>query len=197
MLIQQISRFLKQQKGVVALETGLLISAFLLVMAIAVDFGMVVLKQGKLERVNYSLTSILRERMTLYSNSGNYTQTQAEALSQAQVNELHLLGRKLIESEELGMQVDVIYFDADKLERTVTSILSFTPNSTVVCRSPDKSMTSLQNLSPRSTSGRWMPLYRVTVCIPGNQSLFKRMLSIGSSEKVTDELSVSNIAIPR
>lgn len=192
---------LREERGAIAVETGMYFVVFSLLCALLVDFSAVFLNKSQLERVNHSLASVLRERTVFYE--------AREALTQADFNALNGLAGALLAGSRLAdnyqLSVSVVHFQdsANKNQKNVASTQSFTTGA-AGCRSTAAAITSpqLKALSPWavvdgaiSSSQRWLPVYQVTLCVPGGESLFKRI--IGLIGETTGDISVSDAVIPR
>lgn len=189
-------RFLCEERGAVAIEAGLYFVVFFLLCALLLDFSAVFLNKSYLERVTNSLASVVRERTAFYD--------EREELSQDDVDDLYKLASVLLEGSRLAdshyqLVVEAVFFETSpsNAEKTVasTSTQSFS-QGTATCNVP-VSITSTQitDLSPWHTDGRWLPVYQITVCVPGGESLFKRLL--GTVGITIGDLAVSNAVIPR
>lgn len=184
-------RFLCEERGAVAIEAGLYFVVFFLLCALLLDFSAVFLNKSYLERVTHSLASVVRERKVFYNEN--------EAISQQDANDLYALAGVLLEESRLAdshyqLVVEAIFFQSSTSKK-VASTQSFS-SGTVTCNVP-VSITSAQitDLSPWHTDGRWLPVYQITLCVPGGESLFKRLL--GTVGITIGDLAVSNAVIPR
>lgn len=163
----------------------------------------VFLNKGYLERVNHSLSSVLRERSALYQGR--------EMLTQDDVEQLDRLATLLLAENRIGkrhkLYIDAIYFSGNSRgEKTIREKREFTatnrggvscPNSVFAKDSSKLSKLSpFSNMHTASTSmEHWLPVYQVTICSEGESSLFISMMSlIGLS---FGNISISNAVIPR
>lgn len=199
--MKNFQQLFKNQRGSVTVEMAFVIMGFVLILAIIVDFGVVMLRQSKLERTNASLASVFRERETFYrqtDNDDNYLGKYAsEEIDQAQATQLGLLGIELLNEPDLSMRIDAVYFSADPLTPTVDRSLTFYFGSSQ-CGPNIAPLADLTHLSPFSGFNRWMPLYRVTTCIPGRTSWYKNIISPNlPNENTVDSMMISNITLPR
>lgn len=194
-IVRKAFTFSNNEKGAVAVEAALYFVVFFMFCAILYDFSTVFINKGHLERINYSLTSILRERSRFYEGR--------EEVSQNDVNQLDVLAAKLLSDSRIGnnyhLQVDAVYFNAEKDRKVVRLIQSFTGSSNNCELQDSLNLDALISLSPYGSYGNeekyWLPVYQVTLCIPKGESLFKRFLSIG--DKKLGRIIVSNAVIPR
>lgn len=190
----KIKRALRDDRGSVALEAGLYFVVFFVLCALLVDFSAVFLNKSYLERVTHSLASVVRERSVFYG--------EREELSQQEVSDLYDLAGVLLEESRLAgssyqLVVEAAFFQSSgsKAQKNLLNTQSFS-RGTGICRSR-VAITSAQiaALSPWDTKGRWLPVYQVTMCLPGGESLFKRALNSAGIQ--IGDIAISNAVIPR
>ena len=102
-----IQRYLRDDRGSVAIEAGLYFVVFFLLCALLVDFSAVFLNKSYLERVTHSLASVVRERSAFYG--------EKEELSQQEVSDLYELAGVLLEESRLAgsryqLGVEAVFF---------------------------------------------------------------------------------------
>lgn len=127
--------------------------------------------QGKLDRLSYSIAGILRERIQLYD--------RRETLSKEDINDIYHLATRMIKDmnpaakdRSLQMWVEQLHFApradlTDNTKHPLKSQVWFMTNVDIDayrCK-PHKLISELQELSPRGSYGRWVPLYQVTLCL--------------------------------
>lgn len=186
--------FLLSKRASIAIESAFFILGTVFIMAIAIDFGMYLVRQNKLDRLSQSLASVIRERSALYHlYEGD---DKAELITKAQVNELHKMAKKLLNDDSVDIRVDVIYFEkrSDK-EQVIASTQTIVPDSGG-CQSLETPLSDFVNLSPYSNRNRWMPLYRITACQEGKSSMFKNLINYNNNEVIAG-ISSSSIVVPR
>lgn len=189
-----VKRFLRCERGAVAVEAGLYSVVFFLLCALLTDFSTVFLNKSYLERVTHSLAGVVRERTAFY--------VERETLSQQDVNELYELAGVLMEESRLAgnlyqLVVEAVFFQpsTSKVEKLVLSTQSFS-RGTVNCSGKlPVSSTRMMALSPWDIKKHWLPVYQVTICVPGSESLFKRALNSAGIQ--FGDISVSNVVISR
>lgn len=131
---------------------------------------------GKLDRISYSIAGIVRERERLYG--GN------ERLSQAQYNELTELTKKMLSDSGLSnrnitMKIENLSFtNATGLKEP--DIHNSPEYSSGSCE-PTRSLKDMTQLSPYSNSGRWIPLYQVTLCLLPTASWYNMLINQGGA----------------
>lgn len=133
---------------------------------------------GKLDRVSYSVAGILRERIQLFD--------ARETLNQQDVDAAADLAKKIltdmnstIDLSQMSLHVEEMHFeDPIRLgddRKQIKIYKSWDSGSSVQCM-PPQPLNEQQQLTPRGSYGRWVPLYQVTVCLP-TFSWFMRLTS--------------------
>ncbi|AMO81227.1 tight adherence pilus pseudopilin TadF [Obesumbacterium proteus] len=133
---------------------------------------------GKLDRVSYSVAGILRERIQLYD--------ARETLSQQDVDATAELAKKIltdmnstIDLSQMSLHVEEMHFeDPIRLgddRKQIKLYKTWDSGSAGQC-TPPQPLNEQQQLTPRGSYGRWVPLYQVTVCLP-TFSWFTRLTS--------------------
>lgn len=133
---------------------------------------------GKLDRVSYSVASVLRERIQLFDARETLNQQDvdlAARLAARMLKDMH----NDIDLSRLQLTVEELHF-ADPLRlndtrKQVKRYRSWHSGSAEQCK-PPQPLNQLTQLTPRGSYGRWVPLYQVTVCLP-NISWFTRLTS--------------------
>lgn len=200
-------RFLKQTKGAVAIEAAFVLIVFVTVVALIVDLGTAFVQQSRLERATYTGASVFRERIALYGDriNNDRTLTHNAPVTQAEVEQLRLVINNLMSRDSLVVIVDELQFKSTSAANpTMPEVLSkrrFVAAGPTAsdCQSTLPDIEEYKAMSPWSARKRWLPLYRVTVCIPGQTSWFKKMVNSGSGTPglTVEELIAFNIVIPR
>ena len=183
----------EEESGAVAVEAGAYFVIFFLLCALLSDLSVVFLDKGRLERVNLSMATILQQRTRFYD--GN------ETLSANDVQQLYNLAGVLFKDSRLAGREYALYADAAYFSPGTTLKSSGTASfqaGSRNCRVRKYAMTSSEVTSLavwHTDDVRWLPIYQVTLCIVGTQSLFKRLG--GVLGMTIDDLSVSNAVLPR
>lgn len=198
--------FFVQQRGAITIEFALITVALISVLYIAADFGLAITKQGRLDRTAQSLSTVFRERSEFYTGSGALV--RPESISQDQIDRLAQLGRALLNDPRLELQVDALYLTADAAEpdnivKAAVNTLSFCSDSNcsssvlnqLNTRLPPAALTAFSPYSPGTK--RWVPIYRITLAIPGDASLFNRLSGMVVDKPVLAEITASNIVVSR
>lgn len=162
-------RFINEKKGVVSIEFAIVLIAMFSITFFAMDTGMYIMEKNKLERVNYSLMTLIRERTRLYGNINTLTQTE--------VNELERIATKLLGgslANNIKVKVDGLYFDdinstpTNMIIDKETSMISqkHSTLSNTECFSSLSTVSTLKNNAVWVDPKGWRPVFRVSVCVP-------------------------------
>lgn len=155
--------FIVSRSGAVIVEFVFVIFIMTLLIKILITVTAYQSTVGKLDRLSYSLAGIVRERNNLYSSDHD--------LTQAQVAELKQLAEKIllnsgVDSNNLAIRIETLHFIPSasgirNIDNQKTKSLSIG-----VCQ-PTRQLNDMQDLSPYANkTGRWIPLYQVTLCLP-------------------------------
>lgn len=191
--INLLRKLINNNSGAVIIEFSLYSTIFIIISFFLVDWGRVLLDKSQMARTNASLISVLRER-TLF-NDGEKKLTQEEA------NALHQLAGVLFADSRLANRdymivIDAVFFTASNMLR-VEDVSSFRSGDTSCnVQSPDLRSQIITSLSVlKAGDNLWQPIYQVTICVKGAESLFKK---IGNIMRVSfDDISISNATIAR
>lgn len=199
-LIKRLIGFIYSKLGVLSFEFIMIALGVIFLIIIAVDFGLIFLQQGKIERVNHSLASVLRERETLYSNGGKLNKYEAEYITQQDVDQLAKLAIKLLDRNDIALKVEQLHFrinfDKKSIDQKRTNQID-AHGLNGQCHLKMKSLKEFQEYSSKTNLNRWLPLYRVTLCVPVKKSIFKKIMNKMEGTEIVNELSVSNLVVPR
>lgn len=185
-------RFARESRGALIIEGSITLFLFISVIFIVIDLGSAFMTQSRLERASHSLASVLRERVALYGKN--------EEISEAQVKDLAKLAGVMLNRKALVVKVEAIYFKDDPVQ-TFDYALTYSGagSDRYTCRSRLPDIKTLAPMSPWSSANRWMPLYRVSVCLPGEKSWFQSFVNgnSGIPDFVVEEFIASNVVLPR
>ncbi|SFC13433.1 tight adherence pilus pseudopilin TadF [Pragia fontium] len=182
---------LTNERGSVAVEFGLISLVLIFFVVFLVDLVLQQALVGKLDRVTYSMAGTLRERTQLYKSD--------EYLNQGQVEQIAALSRKVLKDmhsgadlSQLSMMVEELHFKEPKLvgggnAKEVTRYQSYQVGGQV-CQ-PYTTLNNMQELSPRGSYGRWVPMYQVTLCLPSN-SWFSKLTGDGDGKSQQKSFAV-------
>jgi tight adherence protein F len=192
--------FLRRRKGAVAVEAAITFTAFISIIALIIDLGVTLTYQSRLERVTYTAASLLRERIALYGE--RIVNNRNQPLSQANVDQLQAIANQLMPNKNLVVVVEELQFQ-DASAPTTKIIENGYPKTLIAsgentgCKTNQPPLSNFMSMSPWSSRKRWLPLYRVTICMPGTESWFKRIANSVSTERTVEELIAFSIVIPR
>lgn len=189
-----IKKEINSESGAVAVEGCLYFFLFMMLCLVLVDFSTVFLAKSRLERVNGALSSIIRERDALYG--------KREKITNQEVADLFSLGNVMLQGgkheNNFQLTVSAVYFSGDKTTgKQIESTQKFS-SGIINCQAqlPAVNSSAITGLSVlNADTGKWTPVYLITLCVPGGQSLFKRLLSL--ADITMADLSINNASIPR
>ncbi|TEA28015.1 hypothetical protein O970_00910 [Candidatus Schmidhempelia bombi str. Bimp] len=190
------SRFLKNEKGALSIEFAGVFIGFILIIFLVYDVYTTIALQNKLDRSTYSASTIFRQRPLFFSG-----ERYIEQIDQQQVDQLQNLLNSMMDNEQIQLRVDLLTVKSNQnmpnniisAQKTVTTVCSSSGcNSAYFSNLPD--LSSYHNLIVYSKLERWIPLYRVSACMPNNGSLYTRM---SNSINNINELCSSSIVISR
>lgn len=178
-----VQPLLTNERGSIAIEFALIGLALTFFTAFLVDLVVQQAMIGKLDRVTYSMAGAIRERTQLYRSD--------EYLNQNQVDTVALLAKKVLQDMESGADLSKLSMTIEELHFVEPKLTSGT-NDRVVSRynsfrsgpqtcAPFTTLNNMQDLSPKGSYGRWVPLYQVTICLP-TSSWFTRITSGGDDK---------------
>lgn len=219
-MITNIKKLIKNHKGAISIEFAGVVMAFTSIFYIAYDFYNTITLQNDLERTNYTVASLFRERTALYPliedtisdtqwmlnpprthyTAGHFKSYEIFTIDQ--VKEAHELAKKLL-NKDVSIRIDGLFIRQEVIKRAPTRLdrkmISFSSCSYSACKPDienylnnrsDMTDTSIANkdytkLSPftdreanrtegfgRILRGRYIPIYRVSMCINNDESLF-------------------------
>ncbi|MFQ0994477.1 tight adherence pilus pseudopilin TadF [Gilliamella sp. BG2] len=231
--------FFRNRDGIISIEFAACFCLFSLLVFIIYDTYSSIMLQNRLERANYTVASIFRERSAIYPVTNGSTVQDVAALcadpnscfnshelfDDTQVEELSQLASSLLNGRKVTLRVDSLFIFQDvtnpkSLAHAQLVNLSASSCSSGVCNDGgigdyftslpsmtgdlDNSLTDYSKLVPyvertadpiTGLTGRWIPLYRVSMCIVNEESLYLKWFN--SSRKATDTLPnlCSNIVV--
>lgn len=123
--------------------------------------------KNKLDRIAYSVTGVLRERTRLYHQQENITQTQ--------VDDLAALAKSMLpraQGDDLITTVEELHFESidpshpnRKIPKTDNKRFNDSTNAQT-CTTTTEQLQDQMYLAPKSHRPRWVPLYKVNLCLP-------------------------------
>lgn len=190
------SLFLKEEKGALSIEFAAVFFGFILIIFLVYDVYTTIALQSKLDRSTYSVSTIFRQRPLFFSGD-----KYIEQIDQQQVDQLQNLLISMMDEKAIQLRVDLLTIkgnetmpsDIISANKTITTICSSSGcNSAYFSKLPD--LSTYNNLTVYSKLNRWIPLYRVSACMPNSGSLYTNISNIINN---IDELCTSSIVISR
>ena len=212
--------FFHNKNGSLTIEFAFCFLLFTIIVFIIYDVYTTIILQNKLERANYTVASVFRERSTLYKdrikNEGEVYNAylcsdrwncyvSSELFDSQQVNEMSNLASSLLNNREVALKVEALFILQDpknqgdlkkaKLVSFGKNLLSCSnggcSNSSIKSHfdslpAMDKPSNNYQQLAPYvpklidssiKLTGRWIPLYRVSMCIVNEESLYLKWIN--------------------
>lgn len=234
--------FVHNKDGIMSIEFAACFCIFSILVFIIYDVYTSIMLQDKLERANYSVASIFRERSAIYpiiddknahsgsllcqkSNSASCFESY-ELFNNTQVKELSQLASSLLNGRKVILKIDALFIlqdinNPESLEHAELVTLEDKSCSDGACNdnsaindyfSSLPSMTDHSNnsltdytklvpyvrrvLDPTSgLSGRWIPLYRVSMCIANEESLYLKWINSNRAASDTLPNLCSNVVV--
>ncbi|HFR4114892.1 TPA: tight adherence pilus pseudopilin TadF [Yersinia enterocolitica] len=155
---------LSDNHGAVIIEFVYIIFIIIIFMKVLISISEHYSTIGKLDRISYSLSGMIRERTRLYDGDNKLTEEQ--------VRQLRILANKMLSNSGLSeanvaITIERIYFNPTQSPAVENKVIDDTKSlsfSIGACE-PDKPLNELTQLSSFSNAGRWVPLYQVTLCL--------------------------------
>lgn len=174
--------FIHQNTGSVSIEASIIFGLLIILIVFIGDIGKALINQGKMNRLSYTLVSIIRES-SLFENSQDTTALNASSLYKILTN---LKKDFLPKNSDVSLKIEVMYFSsASSNTPKAEKVVSYDFGQTT-CKLPN-SMEENANLSVQASHKRYLPLYRVTTCMEQKTSfspiknLVEKIIPIHSS----------------
>lgn len=184
-----IGTFSKQQRGAVTIEFAFMLLLLCLLIAFMADLFIARSTIGKLDRTSYSVLNVVKERgIAGVPNAQGNVPDCPSARDQEGLN-LGVLANYLLFnriSNKAAVVVECVAFQDPPRNHTnarqavvnnaASSVLTFGANARACI--PQMPLTQIApNITPLSEMRRYVPVIRVTVCIPGATSMFLALSS--------------------
>lgn len=188
--------FLREQSGAVIIEAAFLFVFVVILIQLMVEFSFRKQQQTALERVNFVLAKVVRERNALYDASPLLVFKQSDLLTQDDVDRLADFAQVFLKNSsfDFTLRVEATVFTNVASGAVAESTSTFSAGNT--CTIPNLTpLSDYGNLSAWTNNKRWMPIYRVSLCQPRMSSPIEKMINrtLGLSEVLT----ASNIVLSR
>ncbi|WP_180675587.1 tight adherence pilus pseudopilin TadF [Helicobacter sp. 11S03491-1] len=153
------NNFITQTQGSISIEASIIFGLLILLIVLVGDIGKALLNQGKLDRLSYSLVSIIRER-TLYDYSQQITSQEASGLYKILQN---LQKDFIAKNSSISMKVEALYFTSNTTTPTPERTMSYDFGD-FAC-DPSVSLQDYAHLSVKTSEQKYATLFRVSVCL--------------------------------
>jgi len=222
-------KFLRNKDGIISIEFAACFFIFSILVFIIYDIYSSIMLQSRLERVNYAISAIFRERSSIYpiiddTQSGNNDHSLCrvnghacfnsyELFNDGQIEQLQLLASSLLD-RPVAIKVDALFILQDAnypkdltralllningefcpegacnggINNYFNSLPSMTDNSTSSVTNYSKLVPYVPRMYDANSglSGRWIPLYRVSMCVVNEESLYLKWIN---SNRHTDQV---------
>ncbi|MCW9698091.1 MULTISPECIES: tight adherence pilus pseudopilin TadF [unclassified Avibacterium] len=209
-----MNKFFRQQKGAVIIEFAFMLILLCLLIAFMTDLFIARSTIGKLDRTSYSLLNVIKERA--YSGIPNKDGKIGDSPSQDEVEHLMELANRLLFNDKNERRavvfVEPYIFEFGKGNfrppvdnarkppfTTPPDLHSSNANGHKGCQQPPiRNFNNIVPLSEIENKQRFVPIIRVTVCIPEAPSLFLALMSFfGKEPKKSAYYTSSSVGVVR
>ena len=142
---------INKQAGVFSIEMAFVLIGMCAALYFCFDLGYQQIRKSQLERVSYSLVSVLKERTLFYQKK--------EQVSTEEVNDLHLLAVRLLNIKN-NSQVSVVV--DQRIQGQPSTQIRSTISQVISCK-PHQMLSDKFDITLEKT-GKKAPVYQVTVC---------------------------------
>lgn len=166
----KLASVLAGEKGSIIVEAAFIFS-FLSILTVAIiEYGSWLALKSQVERVNYSIASVIRERGQLYGQRG--------AFSDKDVKEIYELAKSLTlhrYDSQLCFRVEAIHFSPSS-HKTIINQQKLDYGSGLCHSLSIPALKNKSQFSPFSTRSRWLPLYQVSLILPAPKGALNKLL---------------------
>ena len=180
---------LKDNRGSLIVEAAFIFSFLATVTVACMEYGFWLAAKSEVERVNYSLASVVRERTQLYGKRENF--------SSDDIKQLYELAKNLTHhryNNELCLRVEAIGF-TNNAKKTISFQQKVDYGSELCKQITTASIQQKIEFSFFSSRQRWLPLYQVTLIIPTPKGTLDRLLK--KVELLPEYVSAYSILLAR
>lgn len=186
---RRLKRALLSARGTLYIEAAFILPLVVVLLTASLEYGFRLAWQSKVERINYALASVLRERATLYNTDETLSQAQADQLAGLAVV---MLGERY--RSRLCLVVESLSFQDKANERKVARHQTFSVNASQ-CNTSKTPLTMFAAVSPMTIRGRWLPLYQVTLSVPAPEGTLHKLLK--NLQVLPARVTVANVVLAR
>lgn len=154
-----------------------------------IEYGSWLVMKSQVERVNYSIASVFRERNALYAKN--------EIFSKDEVKNIYELAKNLTYhryDEGLCLRIEAIHF-ADSEKKNINIHQNMEYGSGLCKKLSSSSLDKKIEFSPYSNRKRWIPLYQVSLIIPTPKGSLNTLLK--SVDILPEYVSTHTILLAR
>ncbi|MFQ1050754.1 tight adherence pilus pseudopilin TadF [Avibacterium paragallinarum] len=207
---KRLNAFFRQQKGTITVEFALMLILLCLLIVFMTDVFIARSTIGKLDRTSYSLLNVIKERANsgISDSKGNIP----DLPNSDELERLTLLANRLLFDDPNDKRAIVILEALEfklpenkqrslKVAKSLSLISSTGQNGARGCKPQTSLQTEAASIVPLSEMGRFVPIIRVTVCIPKIPSMFLALSNALSpsngSAKARENYHSSSIGVIR
>ncbi|WP_241645311.1 tight adherence pilus pseudopilin TadF [Rosenbergiella metrosideri] len=166
----KINSYFSDNKGSIIVEAAFIFSFLSIITVGIIEYGSWLVMKSQVERVNYSIASIFRERNELYAKN--------DVFSNDDVKKIYELAKNLTYhryDEGLCLRVEAIHF-ADSEVKKINLHQKLEYGSGLCKELSNSSLDKKMEFSPYSNRKRWLPLYQVSLIIPTPKGSLNNLL---------------------
>ncbi|MBT0719481.1 hypothetical protein HGT71_14635 [Rosenbergiella epipactidis] len=162
---------LTETRGSVIVEAAFIFSFLSILTVGCMEYGFWYAGKSQIDRVSYSLSSLIRERSTFYNKK--------EQFSKADVQQLYEMAKYLTGNKynsTLCVRVEGVYFQSGSKQR-LKEYKQINHGSNLCNNITGNSLKDKLSLATFSNRQRWMPLYQVTLVVGNPQGALDKLLN--------------------
>ncbi|WP_241592413.1 tight adherence pilus pseudopilin TadF [Rosenbergiella epipactidis] len=188
-MLARIHSVVKDNRGSIVVEAAFIFSFLSIITVASLEYGFWLAAKSQVERVNYSLASLVRERTQFYG--------KRESFSNNDIQQLYELAKSLTYhryDKELCLRVEAIGF-TPAVKKTISYQQKLDYGSTLCNSITTPPLKNSIEFSPFSSRQRWLPLYQVTLILPTPKGTLHRILK--SVDLLPEYVSAYTILLAR
>lgn len=185
----KITSIIKSNQGSVIVEAAFIFSFLSIITVAIMEYGSWLALKSQVERVNYSIASIVRERTQLYAKRDSFTNSD--------IKELYELAKNLTYhryDSTLCIRVESVHFQASE-KKTISSIQKLDYGSKLCNSLQVSELKNKIEYSPYSSRNRWLPLYQVSLILRTPKGTLNTVLK--GAELLPETVSAHTIMLAR
>ncbi|WKX27270.1 tight adherence pilus pseudopilin TadF [Tatumella ptyseos] len=157
-------------KGSVFIEAAFIFTFLSILTVGLLEYGTLLVLKSQVERVNYSIASVIRERSELYSKN--------DAFTTSEMKEIYELTKALTYhryDKELCIRIESVHFKAQQ-KKVISHQQSENYGSSLCNKLNTTPISKKIEFSPLSSRNRWLPMYQVSLIIPTPAGSLNKLL---------------------